>query len=96
MLFSELLLLLSIEPVSDPRSAFPCSGGESQVLARLKHYFWDTVCTTAINNIINTDQNEEHKDESFPERVVIGNWKLCNCASKKCMKGFELSLYIAV
>uniref|UniRef100_A0A8C5F713 Cryptochrome DASH n=1 Tax=Gadus morhua TaxID=8049 RepID=A0A8C5F713_GADMO len=30
------------EPVSDPRSAFPCSGGESQVLARLKHYFWDT------------------------------------------------------
>ncbi|KAM6908119.1 LOW QUALITY PROTEIN: cryptochrome DASH [Lycodopsis pacificus] len=27
---------------ADPRSAFPCSGGESQALARLKHYFWDT------------------------------------------------------
>ncbi|KAJ3611633.1 hypothetical protein NHX12_021648 [Muraenolepis orangiensis] len=30
------------EPEADPRSAFPCSGGESQALARLKHYFWDT------------------------------------------------------
>lgn len=30
------------EPVTDPRSAFPCTGGESQALARLKHYFWDT------------------------------------------------------
>ncbi|KAM8881871.1 cryptochrome DASH [Synchiropus picturatus] len=30
------------EPVTDPRSAFPCSGGESQALGRLKHYFWDT------------------------------------------------------
>uniref|UniRef100_A0A665UNE0 Cryptochrome DASH n=1 Tax=Echeneis naucrates TaxID=173247 RepID=A0A665UNE0_ECHNA len=30
------------EPLTDPRSAFPCSGGESQALARLKHYFWDT------------------------------------------------------
>lgn len=35
-----------IEPVTDPRSAFPYSGGESQALARLKHYFWDTVSTT--------------------------------------------------
>lgn len=33
------------DPVSDPRSAFPCSGGESHALARLKHYFWDTVST---------------------------------------------------
>uniref|UniRef100_A0A4W6DAQ9 Cryptochrome DASH n=1 Tax=Lates calcarifer TaxID=8187 RepID=A0A4W6DAQ9_LATCA len=30
------------EPLTDPRSAFPCSGGESQALARLKHYFWDS------------------------------------------------------
>ncbi|XP_029978740.1 cryptochrome DASH [Sphaeramia orbicularis] len=30
------------EPPTDPRSAFPCSGGESDALARLKHYFWDT------------------------------------------------------
>lgn len=35
------------EPVADPRSAFPCTGGESQALARLKHYFWDTVSTTS-------------------------------------------------
>ncbi|XP_006634324.2 cryptochrome DASH [Lepisosteus oculatus] len=28
--------------VSDPRTAFPCIGGETQALARLKHYFWDT------------------------------------------------------
>lgn len=34
-----------LEPVADPRSAFPCSGGESQALSRLKHYFWDTVST---------------------------------------------------
>ncbi|KAF7669269.1 hypothetical protein LDENG_00203350 [Lucifuga dentata] len=27
---------------TDPRSAFPCSGGESQALHRLQHYFWDT------------------------------------------------------
>lgn len=33
------------EPVADSRSAFPCSGGESHALARLKHYFWDTVST---------------------------------------------------
>lgn len=33
------------EPVADPRSAFPCSGGESHALARIKHYFWDTVST---------------------------------------------------
>ncbi|XP_062335023.1 cryptochrome DASH isoform X1 [Osmerus eperlanus] len=30
------------EPVADPRSAFPCMGGETKALARLKHYFWDT------------------------------------------------------
>uniref|UniRef100_A0A8D3C6A5 Cryptochrome DASH n=1 Tax=Scophthalmus maximus TaxID=52904 RepID=A0A8D3C6A5_SCOMX len=34
--------LQQTEPLTDPRSAFPCSGGESQALARLKHYFWDT------------------------------------------------------
>ncbi|KAL1006251.1 hypothetical protein UPYG_G00069760 [Umbra pygmaea] len=31
-----------IEALREPRSAFPCSGGESHALARLKHYFWDT------------------------------------------------------
>ncbi|KAM9552366.1 cryptochrome DASH [Salvelinus alpinus] len=30
------------DTVRDPRSAFPCSGGETQALARLQHYFWDT------------------------------------------------------
>uniref|UniRef100_A0A671L8Z5 Cryptochrome DASH-like n=1 Tax=Sinocyclocheilus anshuiensis TaxID=1608454 RepID=A0A671L8Z5_9TELE len=30
------------EPVEDFRSAFPCRGGETEALARLKHYFWDT------------------------------------------------------
>ncbi|KAK7881819.1 hypothetical protein WMY93_030228 [Mugilogobius chulae] len=30
------------EPVDDSRSAFPCRGGESEALARIKHYFWDT------------------------------------------------------
>ncbi|XP_075994213.1 cryptochrome DASH [Genypterus blacodes] len=34
--------LQQTEPVTDPRSAFPCSGGESQALHRIKHYFWDT------------------------------------------------------
>uniref|UniRef100_A0A3Q1B5B7 Cryptochrome DASH n=1 Tax=Amphiprion ocellaris TaxID=80972 RepID=A0A3Q1B5B7_AMPOC len=34
--------LQQTEAVNDPRSAFPCSGGESHALARLKHYFWDT------------------------------------------------------
>uniref|UniRef100_A0A1A8F894 Cryptochrome DASH n=1 Tax=Nothobranchius korthausae TaxID=1143690 RepID=A0A1A8F894_9TELE len=34
--------LQQTEPLTDPRSAFPCSGGESHALARLKHYFWDT------------------------------------------------------
>ncbi|KAG5268568.1 hypothetical protein AALO_G00214000 [Alosa alosa] len=34
--------LEQLEPVTDPRSAFPCHGGESEALARLKHYFWDT------------------------------------------------------
>lgn len=39
------------EPVPDPRSAFPCSGGESQAMARLKHYFWDTVSTCSFTHI---------------------------------------------
>ncbi|XP_075068281.1 cryptochrome DASH isoform X2 [Mixophyes fleayi] len=30
------------DPLSDPRTAFPCSGGESEALRRLQHYFWDT------------------------------------------------------
>ncbi|KAG8573281.1 hypothetical protein GDO81_012343 [Engystomops pustulosus] len=30
------------DPLTDPRTAFPCSGGESQALQRLQHYFWDT------------------------------------------------------
>uniref|UniRef100_K7FMD1 Cryptochrome DASH n=2 Tax=Pelodiscus sinensis TaxID=13735 RepID=K7FMD1_PELSI len=30
------------EPLADPRTAFPCSGGETQALMRLQHYFWDT------------------------------------------------------
>uniref|UniRef100_A0A8D0FYP9 Cryptochrome DASH n=1 Tax=Sphenodon punctatus TaxID=8508 RepID=A0A8D0FYP9_SPHPU len=30
------------DPLTDPRSAFPCSGGETQALMRLQHYFWDT------------------------------------------------------
>ncbi|XP_054893666.1 cryptochrome DASH [Poeciliopsis prolifica] len=34
--------LQQTEPVTDPRSAFPCTGGEGSALARLKHYFWDT------------------------------------------------------
>uniref|UniRef100_A0A3P8ZFV4 Cryptochrome DASH n=1 Tax=Esox lucius TaxID=8010 RepID=A0A3P8ZFV4_ESOLU len=34
--------LAQTEAVRDPRSAFPFSGGESQALARLQHYFWDT------------------------------------------------------
>ena len=76
MLFYAPLLLLSIEPLSDPRSAFPCRGGESHALARLKHYFWDTVHTTAINNMITIIQNEEHNVESFPEHIVCLNEKL--------------------
>uniref|UniRef100_A0A8C5QHK3 Cryptochrome DASH n=1 Tax=Leptobrachium leishanense TaxID=445787 RepID=A0A8C5QHK3_9ANUR len=28
-------------PVTDPRSAFPCAGGETQALQRLQYYFWD-------------------------------------------------------
>uniref|UniRef100_A0A8C4KXE0 Cryptochrome DASH n=1 Tax=Dromaius novaehollandiae TaxID=8790 RepID=A0A8C4KXE0_DRONO len=28
--------------VTDPRTAFPCSGGETQALMRLQYYFWDT------------------------------------------------------
>lgn len=42
------LFIIPPEPVADPRSAFPCSGGESPALARLKHYFWDTVSTCLI------------------------------------------------
>uniref|UniRef100_A0A3B3ZN71 Cryptochrome DASH n=2 Tax=Periophthalmus magnuspinnatus TaxID=409849 RepID=A0A3B3ZN71_9GOBI len=34
--------LKQTEPIDDPRSAFPCRGGESEALARIKHYFWDT------------------------------------------------------
>ncbi|XP_072269489.1 cryptochrome DASH-like [Pyxicephalus adspersus] len=30
------------DPLTDPRTAFPCSGGESQALQRLDYYFWDT------------------------------------------------------
>ncbi|NP_001084438.1 cryptochrome DASH [Xenopus laevis] len=30
------------DPLTDPRTAFPCSGGESQALQRLEHYFWET------------------------------------------------------
>lgn len=30
------------EPVDNCRSAFPCRGGETEALARLKHYFWET------------------------------------------------------
>ncbi|XP_038246376.1 cryptochrome DASH-like isoform X2 [Dermochelys coriacea] len=30
------------DPLMDPRTAFPCSGGETQALMRLQHYFWDT------------------------------------------------------
>ncbi|CAI5789150.1 cryptochrome DASH-like isoform X1 [Podarcis lilfordi] len=30
------------EPLADPRTAFPCGGGETQALTRLQHYFWDT------------------------------------------------------
>uniref|UniRef100_A0A8C1U787 Cryptochrome DASH n=1 Tax=Cyprinus carpio TaxID=7962 RepID=A0A8C1U787_CYPCA len=35
------------EPVEDCRSAFPCRGGETEALARLKHYFWDTNAVAA-------------------------------------------------
>lgn len=48
---TELLVYVLPEPVTDPRSAFPCSGGESQALARLKHYFWDTVSKTSLSLI---------------------------------------------
>ncbi|XP_074841255.1 cryptochrome DASH-like isoform X2 [Carettochelys insculpta] len=30
------------DPLTDPRTAFPCSGGETQALMRLQDYFWDT------------------------------------------------------
>ncbi|KAG7259523.1 hypothetical protein CRUP_014149 [Coryphaenoides rupestris] len=47
------------EPVADPRSAFPCRGGESQALARLQHYFWDTDAVATYketrNGLIGTD-----------------------------------------
>lgn len=58
LMFMKLMLkcfspLILTESVTDPRSAFPCSGGESQALARLKHYFWDTVSTTSITDLLN-------------------------------------------
>ncbi len=36
-----MIYFLSVvsEPVEDCRSAFPCRGGETEALARLKHYF---------------------------------------------------------
>ncbi|XP_061876638.1 cryptochrome DASH-like [Entelurus aequoreus] len=34
--------LQQTEPAKEPRSAFPCAGGESQAALRLQHYFWDT------------------------------------------------------
>ncbi|XP_077591772.1 cryptochrome DASH [Stigmatopora nigra] len=39
--------LQQMEPLNDPRSAFPCTGGESQALSRLQHYFWDTNAVAA-------------------------------------------------
>ncbi|XP_053323574.1 cryptochrome DASH [Spea bombifrons] len=30
------------DPLTDPRTAFPCSGGETQALQRLGYYLWDT------------------------------------------------------
>ncbi|XP_043923143.1 cryptochrome DASH-like [Protopterus annectens] len=30
------------DPLTDPRTVFPFSGGEGPALARLKHYFWDS------------------------------------------------------
>uniref|UniRef100_A0ABM5GMQ2 Cryptochrome DASH n=1 Tax=Pogona vitticeps TaxID=103695 RepID=A0ABM5GMQ2_9SAUR len=46
-------------PPSDPRSAFPCSGGETQALRRLHHYFWDTNCVASYketrNGLIGVD-----------------------------------------
>uniref|UniRef100_A0A8C8SS76 Cryptochrome DASH n=1 Tax=Pelusios castaneus TaxID=367368 RepID=A0A8C8SS76_9SAUR len=35
------------DPVTDPRTAFPCSGGETQALMRLQHYLWDTNLVTS-------------------------------------------------
>ncbi|XP_053569753.1 cryptochrome DASH [Bombina bombina] len=29
------------QKLSDPRTAFPCTGGETQALQRLQYYFWD-------------------------------------------------------
>lgn len=31
------------DPETDPRTAFPGSGGETQALMRLQYCFWDTV-----------------------------------------------------
>ncbi|KAM8967610.1 cryptochrome DASH-like [Pelodytes ibericus] len=30
------------DPLTDPRTAFPCCGGESRALQRLNYYFWET------------------------------------------------------
>ncbi|XP_061852581.1 cryptochrome DASH-like isoform X2 [Colius striatus] len=35
------------DPVAEPRTAFPCSGGETQALMRLQYYFWDTNLVTS-------------------------------------------------
>uniref|UniRef100_A0AAR2K3F7 Cryptochrome DASH n=1 Tax=Pygocentrus nattereri TaxID=42514 RepID=A0AAR2K3F7_PYGNA len=47
------------EPLDDTRSAFPCRGGESEALARLKHYFWETNAVAAYketrNGLIGVD-----------------------------------------
>lgn len=50
LMTDDLSFVLS-EAVADPRSAFPCSGGESHALARLKHYFWDTVSTCLLAHL---------------------------------------------
>ncbi|XP_025907701.1 cryptochrome DASH-like [Nothoprocta perdicaria] len=45
--------------VTDPRTAFPCSGGETQALMRLQYYFWDTNLVASYketrNGLIGTD-----------------------------------------
>ncbi|XP_063777881.1 cryptochrome DASH [Pseudophryne corroboree] len=41
------------DPLTDPRTAFPCSGGESQALQRLQHYFWDTNLVAAYKDTRN-------------------------------------------
>ncbi|MEE6467399.1 hypothetical protein FKM82_007227 [Ascaphus truei] len=47
------------DPLTDPRSAFPWSGGETRALQRLQHYFWDTNLVASYkdtrNGLIGTD-----------------------------------------